>query len=266
MPLRGASAHGRSSGERGNSALHTQFSRETSEAGGTEVRVTAREAWRIEHFLEAIFPVRQMRRYAWLGGRPAEFPVSRQVTYAVISQQGIQFVLVGYRAEWKATEARTTAVNDLAIYRMEPSGPNQVWRSRPWQASYSALHFHAAKSGWRNVILFQDGSAVEAFALASVFSFYNAPHGLLIRDLTPTFPWLRARERFPLRTIYGQDITFRLDGRGDLFLSASDEPYHPNSSGLIRQTQSWKFNKRRGTFDLSKLGVMTLSSKGSGGN
>ncbi|HEX5316511.1 MAG TPA: hypothetical protein VFX22_07670 [Candidatus Kapabacteria bacterium] len=261
----GIFAQGRYAGERGKEAKQTEFSRESPEVSGSEVHITPREERRIEHFLEAVFPERQMRRFAWLGGRTAEFPVSRHVTYAVISQQGLQFVLVGYRAEWKAGEEREAAVNELAIYRMEPAGPNQVWRSRPWAANYSALHFRAAKSAWRTVILFQDGDQegehAGEFALASVFSFYNTPTGLLIRDLTPTLPWLRAHERFPFRTIYGQDITFRINSDGELFLSASDEPYFQGKSTHIRQSRSWKFDNSRGRFDLSRFGMMTLSDR-----
>ncbi|MFI5201159.1 MAG: hypothetical protein ACHQNE_02075 [Candidatus Kapaibacterium sp.] len=244
-----------------NRAHSTEFSREVSDVGDNDIHVTSREAWHIEHFLGAVFPVWQMRRCACeASDRPASYsPDSRRVTYAFISQQGFRFVLVGYRAEWKDAEGRKTAVNELAIYRMDPAGPNQVWRSRPWPASYPELHFWTSKSGWKNVVLFQEGGSEGEFGLASVFSFYNESKGLYIRDLTPSFPWLRARERFPFRSLYGQSISFRINDARELILSASDEPYNLGMSRIIRPGRLWRFNRTRGCFDRMKALTEVMS-------
>ncbi|HET6401367.1 MAG TPA: hypothetical protein VFH95_08205 [Candidatus Kapabacteria bacterium] len=253
-----------------------QFSPDISDVADSVIRLSPREEWRVEHFLGAMFPVWQMRRCAReASGQSASYlPVYRRVTYSVISQQGFRFVLVGYRAEWNDAGGGTVAVNELAIYRMESTGPNQVWRSRPWQASYPELHFWTSKCGWRNVILFQDGgsddrsstvddrSSTEGeFGLASVFSFYNEPKGLYIRDLTPSFPWLRARERFPFRALYGQSISFRIDEARELILSASDEPYNIGMLRIVRPGRSWRFDPLRGRFEQMKVFTEVTSNE-----
>jgi hypothetical protein len=200
-----------------------------------------------------MFPVMQMRRYAREIAEPASFsPISRHVSYAVIEQEGVRFVMAGYRATWNGMAESKNVVNELAIYRMEPSGPNQVWRSRPWQASYPDLHFLVAKSGSRNVVLFQEGGSGGEFGLASVFSFYNAPKGLLLHDLTPSLPWLRASERFPFRTLYGRQISMRIQNARDLILSANDQEYNLNMSTIVRPGRSWLYNRTRGCFERMK--------------
>ncbi len=280
LVLFAVAATGRVRASEHNGARSTEFSREASEVGVNGVRITPRETWRIEHFLGAVFPVWQMRRCAWeAADRPASYlPDSRRVTYAVISQQGFRFVLAGYHVEWRDAEGRNVAVNELAIYRMEPAGPNQVWRSRPWRASYPELHFWTSKSGWRNVILFQEGGLLDdrssteggledrsstagGFGLASVFSFYNEPKGLYIRDLTPSFPLLRARGRFPFRSLYGQSISLRIDDSHDIILKASDEPYNLGMRRIVRTGRSWRFDPFRVRFQQMKVFTEATSIK-----
>jgi hypothetical protein len=90
------------------------------------------------------------------------------------------------------------------------------------------------------------------FGLASVFSFYNEPKGLLLRDLTPSLPWLRARERFPFRTLYGQDISFHMNEGKELILSASGETYDLSMSRKLQPACSWIYDKTRGRFERRK--------------
>jgi hypothetical protein len=141
-------------------------------------------------------------------------------------------------------------VNVLAIYRMEDGAPNQVWRSKPWEGSYYTLNFQTAKIGNRTVVLFQEGGANGEFGLASAFTFQNNPKGLIMRDLTPSLPWLRASTHFPLRPLYGQSIALRMQN-DDLVLTASDQEYNIFANTL-RQSRTWKYNAKRYRFERMK--------------
>ena len=211
---------------------------------------------RIEHFLSHVFPMRQMKRYTHNSGAAK----SRRASYEVISQSGIDFVLVGYSAQWNEP------VNELAIYRMEDGGPNQVWRSRPWEGTADNLHFHSVNANGRNVILFQEGGAEGEFGLASVFTFKNAPEGLLLHDLTPELPWLRARAHFPFRPLYGERISMRAMNASEevgsaklkkmenvaIVLTASDEEFNLGMTRLVRPARSWKYNTQHNRFERMK--------------
>ncbi len=223
-----------------------------SHPGGAESALPERSARRIERFLAHQFPMRQMRRCAREAGERMEpkSALSRSVTYRVVSQDGLSFVLVGYSAEWNEP------VNELAIYRMEPDGPNQVWRSRPWEGCFSDLHFFTVAERDKNIVLFQEGGSEGEFGLASVFTFTNAPQGLYLRDLTPELPWLRARAHFPFRALYAERISMRTidnsskhSGKGDIVLSASDEEYNLGMARLVRPGRSWKYNTAHNRFE-----------------
>jgi len=218
-------------------SLHAQqviFTSTPSSVSGDDVNVSARERQRIERFLSAVFPTKAMRRLE----HTSERPISRRASYSVIEQQGTKFVLAGYTARWDQI------VNVLAIYRMEDGMPNQVWRSKPWEGSYYGLHFQTAKVGNKTVVLFQEGGNDNDFGLASVFTFQNDPKGAIIRDLTPSLPWLRAYTHFPMRPLYGQSIGLRMQG-DDVLLSASDQEY-TMFANVMRQSRTWKYNAKRG--------------------
>ncbi len=219
------------------------------------VPVPERTAHRIERFLAHVFPMRQIRRYAHIPGN--QHPTRlRRVTYEVIAQGGINFVLAGYSVQWYEP------INELAIYRMEPDGPNQIWRSRPWDGSSGDLHFQYAAMHDRNIILFQEGGENDEFGLASLFTFRDDSTGIALHDLTPTLPWLHARAYFPFRTLYGQHISMRLENEAapsrknsendNLLLTASDEQYNLGMSRLIRPNRSWKYNPTRARFEQMK--------------
>jgi hypothetical protein len=222
------------------------------------VTISQRGYHRIERFLTRVFPVRQMKRYAHasrsaMEGKPTRL---RTVTYQVISQEGVKFILAGYSAQWGEP------VNELAIYRMEPDGPNQVWRSRPWEGSSGDLHFLTVPAREREIVLFQEGGTEGEFSLASVFTFRNAPEGLLLHDLTPSLPWLRAQAHFPFRTLYGEDISLRVSGDSspsasklqakEVVLTASDEEFNLGMVRPVRPCLSWKYNATRGRFEPMK--------------
>ncbi len=219
------------------------------------VSISEKSYHRIERFLTHVFPMRHLRRFAHVAGneRPTQL---RRVTYEVITQEQINFVLAGYSAQWNQP------INELAIYRMEPGGPNQVWRSRPWEGNSGDLHFLALPTRDRNLVLFQEGGAEGAFGLASVFTFNNAPDGLLLHDLTPELPWLRARAHFPFRTLYGEQISMHVEtddsstpkhsNRNEVVLSASDEAYNLGMTQLVRPERSWKYNSARNRFERMK--------------
>ncbi len=210
----------------------------------------------VERFLAHVFPMRPMRRYAHVPGN-APATRLRRVTYEVVSQAGINFVLAGYSAEWNEP------VNELAIYRIEPDGgPNQVWRSHAWEGNSGDLDFQSVLANSRNIILFQEGGTESEFGLASVFTFKNAPEGISLHDLTPELPWLRARSHFPFRTLYGEQISMRADDGGssslknseknEVILSASDEEYNLGMARLIRPARSWKYNTLHNRFEQMK--------------
>jgi hypothetical protein len=223
-----------------------------SHPGGAESALPERSARRIERFLSHQFPMRQMKRCAReeCGGTELKSAQSRSVTYQVIAQDGINFVLAAYSAEWNEP------VNEMAIYRMEPDGPNQVWRSRAWVGSSGDLHFFTEASRDKNIVLFEEGGSETEFGLASVFTFTNAPQGLYLRDLTPELPWLRARAHFPFRALYAERISMRTidnsskhSGKGDIVLSASDEEYNLGMAQLVRPGRSWKYNAVHNRFE-----------------
>jgi hypothetical protein len=217
----------------------------SSAAGGDEATLTLRESQRIEHFLARVFPTRAMKRLE----RTADRPATRRATYAAITQEGTRFVVVGFAARWKES------ANVLAVYRLEDGGPNQVWRSKPWEASYYGVHIASAKAGARNVVLFEEGGLPGEYGLASVFSFQNEKNGLIMHDLTPSLPWLLARTHFPFRPLYGQDISLTVDNDGkSILLSASDEAYKISGPASYRPVQTWKFNRSRDRFERIRVG------------
>jgi hypothetical protein len=241
---------------------HVEFSTVAQQVDGTNITLTQREQARIERFLTHVFPTRQMRREAgcW------DTPKSRHVTYSVISQEGLRFVLAGYNAEWKQDDKVKQSVNMLAIYRIEDGAPNQVWRGRPWMATYDGLQFSSAKAnaksrGEKNIVLFQEGGSSGNFGLASVFSFHNELHGLIINDLTPSLPCLRASTRFPFRPLYGRQIGLRANvgDQRDLILSANDEQFKINNEELIAPHCAWKY--KRGRFERLKFSGGTMTDE-----
>jgi len=248
-----------------NAAMpRVEFSMAAPQVDGTNISLTRREQDRIERFLAHVFPIRQMRREAgcW------KSPESRHVTYSLISQEGLRFVLAGYNAEWRENDQYIKSVNTIAIYRMDSDGPNQVWRGRPWMASYDGLRFSSAKANdkshtGRNIVLFQEGGSSGKFGLASVFSFRNKESGLVIRDITPMLPCLRASTRFPFRPLYGRQIGLRANvgDAHDLILTANDEQFKisQNDNQDWRPDRRWRY--KRGRFEPWNLRSSIMSSE-----
>ncbi len=232
-----------------------QFSREFSAVDGSDLNMGWRETRSIQHFLGHVFPLRQMRRFEGIsrpGGDPPATPVFKSIDYAMVEQQGYRFAIVHFQAAWDSGDADATSV--LAVYRIEPNGPNQVWRSEPWRTTYRGFHFQTAKSGWRNIVLFEEGGQNEKFGLAGVFSFYNAPKGLYIRELTPALPRLRAVTRFPIRPMLARDIMLQGGGTNrELTLRASDEAFDRSLRERVRTISRWIFNRRRDAFESSRI-------------
>jgi len=232
---------------------HVEFNFVSSQVDGANLSIPFHEQERIERFLSHVFPVRQMRHEAESGDAPR----SRNVTYSVISQEGLRFVLAGFNAKWESAERSKKSVNMLAIYRIEDDGPNQVWRGRPWMASYDGIKFSSAKandkSKWgRNIVLFQEGGASGKFGLASVFSFHNEEHGIVLHDLTPSLPCLHVRTSFPFRPMMGRQIALRSSvfEEHDLILSANEDQYRISKAKLVNPGGTWKY--RRGRFEPMK--------------
>ncbi len=230
-------------------APHVQIAMINSSIEDEGTTFSIREQLRVERFLAHVFPIRVMKRFAVHeeGKETIERGNARHITYSVISQGGLRFILAGFTSRWN------NGVNVLAIYRIEDGWPNQVWRSRPWQGSYDGLRFSSAKIGSRNILLFQEGSDPNEYGLAGVFSFENEPKGLILRDLTPSLPWLRASTRFPFRPLLAQHIALKLDEEKELILTASDEEYNMNQTTLVRPFRSWKYNKARSRFERMKI-------------
>ncbi|HEY3876778.1 MAG TPA: hypothetical protein VGM92_15000, partial [Candidatus Kapabacteria bacterium] len=200
-------------------------------------------------FLTHVFPRRRLARLARAErDRIAPNSAERAITYHIIAQEGLRFVLAAYSLRG------SSPINELAIYRLEATGPNEVWRSKPWVGSFSDLHFASAKSQSRTILLFQEGgnpaaNNTNAFALASIFTFLNKPDGVYLRDLTPELPWLRARARFPLRSLYAEGISLQNETSDVVVLRASDEEFNRSMSERIRPQRAWKYNPDRNRFD-----------------
>ena len=219
------------------------------------VSISDKSYHRIERFLTHVFPMRQMRRYARVPGNAPPTQL-RRVSYEVVSQDGINFVLAAYAVQWNVP------VNELAIYRMEAGGPNQVWRSRPWEGSSGDLHFQSVPAHDRNIVLFQEGGSDGGIRDRERLHFKNAPDRLILHDLTPELPWLHARAHFPFRTLYGERISMRVEADGsptlknsdknNIVLSASDEEYNLSMSHLVRPERSWKYNPAHSRFEQMK--------------
>jgi hypothetical protein len=221
-----------------------QFNRIASSVTSTRVTISDRESQRIERFLTAVFPVRPMKRLE----HTSEPPVTRRATYTVMEQDGDRFVLVGYTAQWKVS------VNVFAMYRIEGGSPNQVWRSRAWEANYDQLSFQTATIGKRNIVLFQEGGGAGEFGLASVFTFQNAQHGVVINDLTPSLPWVWARTHFPFRPLYGASVALKLEALNSntLTLTASDQSFQVGLVNATRLERIWKYVPKRNRFEHAK--------------
>ena len=226
-----------------------RFTREFSSIDGKDLNLNWRETWRIEHFLRSVFPSREMYRFErhersdW---SESDAPLTRAVDYALIEQEGYRFVLVHFTLS-REDDPGTSV---LAVYRLERDGPNQVWRSRPWEGTYSGFRFQTAKIGWRNVILFEEGGEDNGFGLAGIFSFHNADQGLYLRVLTPEMPRLRAITRFPIRPMLARNISLDAREVRGITLAASDEAFTDSRpAAFIRR---WFFNARRGIFEVAQ--------------
>ncbi|MDP4200004.1 MAG: hypothetical protein Q8902_10600 [Bacteroidota bacterium] len=203
------------------------------------------------------------------GEHRSQVPLLKKAVYTIVEQDGIRFVLVGFTTQW----TWRLSSNVFAAYRLEHGAPNQVWRSRPWEATYDQLSFKTAMVGRRSIVLFQEGGdakvttnsggydstyRVHQFGLAGVFTFQNKPEGLIVNDLTPSLPWLRAFTHFPFRPLYGTSITLsQNDSR--LMLSASDQEYQIGLETAVRPARTWQYIPRRDRFEPVRHSVRSAS-------
>ena len=207
-------------------------------SGAAQIALSARESRRIERFLSSVFPARSMMRLE----HTRELPPFRRATYAVVDQDGSRFVIAGFTGQW------SESVNVFAVYRMEAGGPNQVWRSKPWEANYDRLQIQTAQAGRRTVVLFEEGGYDGDFGLASVFTFQDGEHGIAVSDLTPSLPWLSARTHFPFRPLYGSNIALKTENK-ELVLTASDQLFQVGLVNATRLERTWKYIPKRNRFE-----------------
>ena len=228
-------------GPKPTSAQQVQFTKLQAQSQGEGTEITAKESSRIERFLSRVFPTRAMKRF----DHDHDKAIARRVSYAVVSQQGRRFVVAGFSGRWR------DAIDVLGIYRLEKTGPNQVWRSTPWQSNYYGWRFTNIDLGSKALLLLQEGAEENNFGLASIISFQNAEKGLIIHDLTPSLPRLRAFTSFPFRPLYAQDIKLRMsdDTKPAIILSASDEEFELSSYNGVRPTTEWRYNRARSRFE-----------------
>lgn len=220
-------------------AQRVQFTR----VSGSE-EIPSSESRRIERFLTHVFPLRQMKHLE----HTSDKPVIERAVYSVVTQQAKRFVLAGFTARWGE------AVNVFGIYRIDSGSPNQVWRSKPWEASYYGLQITPIKTANHSLVLFQEGGIDAQYSLASVFTFDNHERGVAVHDLTPSLPLLRARTHFPFRPLYGQRISLSEEAgaKNSLLLSASDALYSTEGAGSYRPETLWRYNARRDRFERVK--------------
>jgi hypothetical protein len=221
-------------------AQTVHFERITSNISDDTLTLGHREEARIEHFLRRVYPKHSMERKV----RPIDAPLLQKARYDVVELQGMRYIVAGYVAEFAGDQF----VHDIAIYRMEPQGPNQVWRSKPWIANYYGLNFETIESGSKMLLLFKEGGLdPSGFSISSIFSFAEGDSSFLIHNLTPKMPHLQARANFPHRVLYGQKVNLEESDDGSVILAASDDKFD-ESNEQIEPKSFWKFNPKRGRF------------------
>lgn len=228
----------------GVKAQAVHFERITSNISDDTLTLSHREEARIERFLSRVYPTHAMERAV----RPRTTPLLRKARYDVVVLQGMRYILAGFVAEFEGDQF----VHDLAIFRWEPQGPNQVWRSKAWRANYYGLNFETAEAGRRMIVLFTEGGLdPSGFSLSGVLAFKEGDSTLLLRDLTPRLPHLQAKTNFPSRALFGQKVLLQETPDGDVLLAASDQDFTV-SNEQVTPTNFWKYNRRRGRFDVVK--------------
>jgi hypothetical protein len=221
------------------------FERITSNISDDTLTLSHREEARIEHFLRRVYPKHSMERKV----RPIASPLLQKARYDVVELQGMRYIVAGYVAEFAGDQF----VHDIAIYRMEPQGPNQVWRSKPWIANYYGLNFESIKAGLKRagskmLLLFKEGGLdPTGFSISSIFSFSEGDSSFLLYNLTPKMPHLQAKANFPHRVLYGQKVNLEKSDDGSVILAASDDKFDENNE-QAEPKSFWKFNPKRGRF------------------
>jgi hypothetical protein len=232
-----------------SNAQTISFERVYSQIDGDTTVLTRRETSRIERFLGKVFPTRSMQRVM----HKHDKPVLRRGIYDVIYQYGQRYLVAAFMGRWDGTNDRTLPIHVLAIYQLGDEGPNQVWRSRAWQANYYGMSLSSAEMGMKSVLLFKEGGVdASEFSIAGVFTFTNGEKGLYIHDLTPQLRMLRVRASFPFRPLFARDILLERNefSINTLQLSASDEEF--TNYALYQPTTHWRYDKRTGRFRLYK--------------
>lgn len=214
-------------------------------------QLSSRESLRLERFLSRVYPTIQLRRKARSYGKP----ILRKASYIIVTQGRKRFAVVGFSARWKEP-----AVNQLQVFRFDSDGPIQVWRSKPWEANYYGMKFEIVRSGYRNLILFEEGGIdEEQYGLAGIFTFTNAEQGVYLRDVTPQQPNITVHTDFSFRPLLGQGV--HLLQQGDNAILVAREDTYSLVNGLTSQpTYYWKFNPKRWRFEPTTLDIPPLSA------
>jgi hypothetical protein len=231
-------------------AQHIQFERITSNITDDTLKLSHREEVRVERFLKRVYPTHSLERCIL----PRTTPLLRKARYDVVELQGMRYIIAGYVAEFEGGQL----AHDLAIYRIEPQGPFQVWHTKSWRANYYGLNFETASPKGRIIVLFKEGGLdPSGFSLSGVFSFREGDTCFLHHDLTPRLPHLNAKTNFPGRALFGQKVTLQQTPDGDVILAASDQDFTVSNT-LVTPTNFWKFNPKHIRFE-------PLKSEGPGG-
>ncbi len=230
---------------RSGASEHVIFRRIASNVNDDSLWLTRHDEARLERFLNRVYPMTSMKHAL----HSTSAPLLRKATYDVVKLHGVRYVIVAYVSEWKQPEA---FVHELAIYRLGTDGPTQVWRSAGWVANYYGLTFETVSAGSRILMLFREGGLdPSGFSLSGILSFRDSKHGLLIRDLTPRLPYLKAVANFPSRALYGKKVVLHQEEDHEVVLSASDEEF-VSSDVPPSPAANWRYNPKRGRFEWIK--------------
>ena len=222
--------------------------------------LTINQERNLEHRLLDLFPLRTLHHAAHGSGKIME----KRITYEILKQHGAKYAVVIFSGSWK------NEVSQLGIFRLQAGGyPSPIYHSRSWHSNYSDS-YHEIQSmplGKENVILVKEGeNGKSPFVIASLFSFHDKRSAeeikevVIINDLTPRLPRLKAIVDFPLKSLYGQSI--KLQKTSDhLLLQAADVELAWNHENAPKAIEFWEYNKTSRKFiesrSTERIPVMT---------
>ena len=218
--------------------------------------LSIRQERNLERTLGELFPARTLHRASHGSAKLSE----ERITYEVLKQRGAKYAVVIFSGSWKSEASQ------LAIYRLEAGGyPTPIYHSRSWRSNYSDS-YHEIQSialGKENVILIKEGeNGRSPFVIASLFNFHerktdeNTKGFVMINDLTPHLPRLKALVDFPLKPLYAQGI--KLQKMSDhLLLQAADVELSWNHENAPKAIEFWKYDKTTRKFVTPKTTLQT---------